>query len=90
MCSLAEIRECRSISQRLWISPDERLEKYVNNYDIVDIDMDKSVLAADFDEDDQIEEEFDRMHPPVELDDVAFPDITVSFDSDKEYDNKVG
>jgi hypothetical protein len=30
------------------------------------------------------------MHPPVELGDAAFPDIAVSFDSDKEYDNKVG
>jgi hypothetical protein len=56
MCSSAEICECRSISQRLWISPDERLEKYVNNNDIVDIDVDKSVLAADFDEDDELEE----------------------------------
>jgi hypothetical protein len=90
MCTLAEIRECRSISQRLWISPDDRLEKYVNDNNIVDMDVDKSVLAADFDEDDELEEEFDRMHPPVELDDAAFPDITVSFDSDQEYDNKSG
>jgi hypothetical protein len=30
------------------------------------------------------------MHPPVEMDNAAFPDITVSFDSDEEYDNKVG
>jgi hypothetical protein len=52
--------------------------------------VDESVLAADFDEDDELEEEFDWMHPPVELDDAAFPDITLSFDSDKEYDNKVG
>jgi hypothetical protein len=49
MCSLAEICECQSISQRLWISPDERLKKYVKDNDIVDIDVDKSVLAADFD-----------------------------------------
>jgi hypothetical protein len=90
MCTLAEIHECRSIFQMLWISPDDRLEKYVKGNDIVDIDVDKSVLAADFDEDNELEEEFDRMHPPMELDNTAFPDITVSFDSDKEYDNKVG
>ncbi len=48
------------------------------------------MLAADLDEDDEIEEEFDRMHPPMELDDATFPDIIVSFDSDKEYDNNVG
>jgi hypothetical protein len=90
MCSLAEIHECQSISQRLRISPDERLEKYVMDNDIVDIDVDASVLAADYDEDEEYEEEFERMHPPVELDDAAFPDIKVSFDSDKEYDTKVG
>jgi hypothetical protein len=34
-CSLAEMRECRSISQRLWLSTDERLKKYVRENDIV-------------------------------------------------------
>ena len=48
------------------------------------------MLAAAFDEDDEVEEEYDRMHPPVELDDTAFPDITVSFDSDEDNDDKVG
>jgi hypothetical protein len=90
MCSLAEIRECQSISQRLRISPDEKLEKYVKDNDIVDIDVDESVLAADFDENKECEEEFDRMHPFMDLDDAAFPDIKISFNSDKEYDNKVG
>jgi hypothetical protein len=90
MCSLAEIRECRSISQRLWIRPDERLKKYVKDSDIVDIDVDESVLAADFDEVDELEEEFHRMHPPVELDNAAFPNVAASFDSDKEYECKVG
>jgi hypothetical protein len=89
-CSLAEMRECWSISQRLWLSPDERLEKYVMENDIVDMDFDKNVLAATLDEDDEAEEEYDRMHPPVELDDAAFPDITVSFDSDEDNDDKVG
>jgi hypothetical protein len=90
MCSLAEICECRSIFQRVQISPDERLKKYIKDKDIVDIDVDKSVLASDFDEVDELEAEFDRMHPPVELDNAAFPDVAVSFDSDKEYDYKVG
>jgi hypothetical protein len=90
MCSLAEICGCRSISQRLRISPDERLKKYVKDNDIVDIDVDKSVLSADFDEVNELEEKFNQMHPPVELDNAAFPDVAVSFDSDKEYDYKVG
>ncbi len=62
----------------------ERLEKYVWENDIVDIELDKNGLAATFDEDVEDEEEYERMHPPVELDDAAFPDITVSFDSDED------
>ncbi len=89
-CSLEEMRECRSISQRLWLSPDERLKKYVKENDIVDIEFDKNVPAAAFDEDDEVEEEYDQMHPPMELDDAAFPDVTVSFDSDEDNDDKVG
>jgi hypothetical protein len=89
-CSLAEMCECRSISQRLWLSLDERLKKYVQENDIVDIEFDKNVLAAAFDEDDEVEEEYDWTHPPVELYDAAFPDIIVSFDSDEDNADKVG
>ncbi len=89
-CSLAEMCECQSISQRLWLSPDERLKKYVQENDIVDIEFDKNVLAAAFDEDNEVEEEYEQMHPPVELDDAAFPDITISFDSDEDNADKVG
>jgi hypothetical protein len=72
------------------MSPDERLEKHVKDNDIVDVEFDKNVLAAAFDEDNEVEEEFDQMHQPVELDDAAFPDITVLFDSDEDNDYKVG
>ncbi len=89
-CSLAEMRECRSISQRLWLSPDERLEKYVQENDISDKELDKNGLAAAFDEDDKDEEEYKRMHLPVELDNAPFSDITVSFDSDEDNADKVG
>ena len=34
-CSLKEMRECRNISERLRISPDERLAKLVEEMDIV-------------------------------------------------------
>jgi hypothetical protein len=89
-CSLAEMCECWSISQRRWLSPDERLEKYVTENDIVDIEFDKNVLAVAFDEDVEVEEEYDRMHPPMELDNAAFLHITVSFDLDEDNDDKVG
>ncbi len=72
------------------MSPDKRPEKYVQKNDIVDIEFDKNVLAAAFDEDNEVEEEYERTHPPVELDDAAFPDITVSFDSDEDNADKVG
>ncbi len=39
------------------MSPDERLEKYVQENDIVDIEFGENVLAAAFDEDDEVEEE---------------------------------
>ncbi len=89
-CSLAEMRECWSISQRLWLSEDERLKKYVRENDIVDIELDKNRLAAAFDEDDEDKEEYEWRHPPVELDNAAFPDITISFDSDEDNADKVG
>jgi hypothetical protein len=89
-CSLAEMHECWSIFQRLWLSPDERLEKYVQENDIVDIELDNNGLAADFGEDDEDEEEYEQMHPPVELDNAAFPNVTVSFDSDEDNADKVG
>jgi hypothetical protein len=48
------------------------------------------VLAADFDEDDEVGEEYDRMHPPMALDNAAFPDNADSFDSDEDNDDEVG
>ncbi len=37
-CTVAEMRDCVSIFQHLKLSPDERLEKYVKDHDILDID----------------------------------------------------
>jgi hypothetical protein len=89
-CSLAEMHECRSISQRLWLIPDERLKKHVRENDIVDIELDQNGLAVAFDEDYEDEEEYEWMHPPMELDDAAFPDIEVSFNSNEDNADKVG
>jgi hypothetical protein len=72
------------------MSPDERLEKYIQENNIFDIDVDEALLVSNFDEDKECEEEFDRMNPSVELDDAAFPDSQVSYNSDKEDDNNVG
>jgi hypothetical protein len=88
-CSLAEMHECQSISQRLWLSPDERLKKYVWENGIVDIEFDKSGLAAAFVDDDEYDEEYEQTHPPMELDNAAFLDIMGSFDSDEDNADKV-
>jgi len=90
MCSLADIRKCQSISQRLRMSPDERLEKYVQENDIIDIDVAEALLVSNFDEDKECEEEFDWMNLPVELGDIAFPGSQDSYDSNKEDVNNVG
>jgi hypothetical protein len=87
-CSLADMHECRSIPQKLWLSPDESLKKYVQKNDIVDIEFEKNGLAAAFNDDNKEDEEYERTHPPMELDDTAFPDITGSFDSDEDNADK--
>jgi hypothetical protein len=71
------------------LSLDERLKKYVQENDIVDIEFDENGLAAAFDDDNEDDEEYERTHPPVELDDAAFLDITGSFDSDEDNADKV-
>ena len=38
LCTVDEMCDCSSIYQHLRLSPDERLEKYVKDYDIVDFD----------------------------------------------------
>ncbi len=38
-CTVAEMHDCVSTFQRLKLSPDERLENYVKDHDIVDIDV---------------------------------------------------
>ena len=83
------MHECRSISQRLQLSPNERFKKYVQENNIVNIQFDNNGLAAAFDDDNEDDEEYDRTHPPVELDDAAFLDITGSFDSDEDNADKV-
>jgi hypothetical protein len=67
----------------------ERLKKYVQENDIVDIKFDKNGLAAAFGDDNEDDEEYERAHPPVELDNAAFLDITGSFDSNEDNSDKV-
>jgi hypothetical protein len=69
-CNMSEMRECRSIFQRLKLSPDERLETYVWQHDIVDIEFDCAGYDKDDDVDDSDKEE------GVDIDENAFPELT--------------
>jgi hypothetical protein len=69
------MRDCVSIFQRLKLSPDERLEKYVKDHDIIDIDdadargLNLQIINEDSDDvDDADESEGD------DINDDTFPD----------------
>ena len=70
-CSVEEMRKCTSIHQRLKMSPDERLEMYVRENDIVDLEP--NVVGGSEDED---EEEVDDTNESEgdEIDITTFPD----------------
>jgi len=70
-CTMSELRKCRTISQRLMVSPDDRLEVYVREHDIVDValpsDVQQGVSAEDSDDDNEEE--------GLEIDEDAFPEL---------------
>jgi len=61
------MRECKSIFQRLKLSPNERLQTYVREHCIVDIEVEDTEYNEDNDDDSE-ENEGDN------LDEIAFPD----------------
>ena len=70
-CNLSGIRECKSIFQVLKLSPNERLQTYVREHNIVDIEVQDTNHNDDNDDDDSDENEGD------DLDENAFPDAGV-------------
>jgi hypothetical protein len=68
-CNMSEMRECWSIFQRLKLSPDERLETYVQQHNIVDIKIDHAEFNDGDDVDDSDEDE------GVEIGNDAFPEL---------------
>jgi hypothetical protein len=73
-CNMSEMRECCSIFQKLKLSPDERLETYVRQQDIVDIEFDHAEYDKDDDIDDSDEEE------GVDIDENAFLELILEED----------
>ncbi len=70
-CNMSEMRECWSIFQRLKMSPDEWLETYVRQHDILDIDLDH----AEYNEDDNIDDS--DKDEGVDIDENAFPELNL-------------
>ncbi len=74
-CNMSQMRECKSIFQRLKLSPDERLQTYVNEQDNVDIALDSTEFLDDEDSVTDTDEE-----EGVELGDDAFTELVVNED----------
>ncbi len=68
-CNMSEMSECWSIFQRLKLSPDEWLETYVRQHNIVDIEFNCIEYDKDDDVDDCGKEE------GVDIDENAFPEL---------------
>jgi hypothetical protein len=72
-CNLSELRECKSIFQRLKLSPNERLQTYVREHNIVDIVVQGTDDYHDNDDDDSSDDE----NEGDDIDENAFPDAGV-------------
>ncbi len=68
-CNMSEMRECRSIFQRLKMSLDEWLETYVQQHNIVDIEFDHAEYVEDDNVDDSDEDE------GLDIDENAFLEL---------------
>ena len=83
-CTVAEMRECKTIEQRLMLSPDERLATYVRENKIVDyITKLSGAHVSDLDEGDN---DGDDENEGVDVTDDAFPEAFASNDCDNEED----
>ena len=72
-CNLSQLRECKSIFQRLKLSPNERLQTYVREHNIVDIERQDTDTYYDNDDDDSSDDE----NEGDDIDENAFPDSGV-------------
>ncbi len=73
-CNMSDMREYRSIFQRLKLSPDEWLETYVWQHNIVDIDINN----AGFNDNDEVDDS--DKDEGVEIGDDVFPELILEED----------
>jgi hypothetical protein len=82
-CTVSEMRECKTIEQRLMLSPDERLATYVRENNIVDYITELG--GAYFSDLDEIDNDGDDENEGVDVTDDAFPE---AFASNNDCDNE--
>ena len=73
-CNLSELRECKSIFQRLKLSPNERLQTYVREHKIVDIEVQADMDSYDDNYDDDTS---DGENEGLDINENAFLDAGV-------------
>ncbi len=75
-CNISDMRECESIFQRLKLSPNEHLETYVWQHNIVDIELDETEF-----EDNNSDKAYDSENEGDDLNDNAFPELNLNPDN---------
>ncbi len=75
-CNMSKMRECRSIYKRLKLSLDERLETYVWQHNIVDIEFN----CTEYDKDDDVDDSDKEEEEGVDIDENAFPELILEED----------
>ena len=75
-CNISDMCECKSIFQRLKMSPNECLETYVLQHDIVDIEIDETEF-----EDNNSDKAYDSENEGDNLGDNAFPELLLNLDN---------
>jgi hypothetical protein len=74
-CNLSEMRECKSIFQRLKLSPNEWLQTYVREHNIVSIEVEDTESNENNDDN-----PYDSENEGEDLDENAFPELRFEAD----------
>jgi hypothetical protein len=76
-CTVAKLRECKTIGQRLNLSPDDRLATYVREHNIVDYmsDLGGGGVSSQASNGDNADMDGDDEEEGLDLSDNAFPDV---------------
>jgi hypothetical protein len=88
-CTMSELRECRSIHQRLRLSSDSWLETYVREHKIVDIEVPSALQqSGGYEGLEEMDESDDDEEEGVDIDENAFPDLNEECGDEKDVINE--